>query len=219
MKLIVLLLGLIPLSLQVHVYLIESQENGQVISWNMCRDIEPGVCCRTPTHGAWFADITNLGATDIAAVFEQLPGREPSGCAGRVLASQAGPGHWNWGTWYNQATWVRGASYIRLPTRLPIRKGQSDWLAAQGMLGLIWDKGSWYASEAASSYINSLKLDLRRDVRSPDKGQVYAMPPPRVAFPDRVGINGTNYTAVAESPFMYKDDITAAVVNLTSYFS
>jgi len=170
-----------------------------------------------------------LTTHDIAAVWRTRrvglgAGGTIRGCSGSVVASGTGPNIWAWRYDNNafEKNWhpAEGASFIRLPTILPPSGEVSAWLAAEVVLGLVWGGGNWFASSSASAYLGrSFDLQKRREpwrVTSAEKGRVYAMPPPGVAFPTFLSINGSNYTAeTARSP-VYRDDETGVVLNLTS---
>lgn len=96
-----------------------------------------------------------------------------------------------------------GASYIEMPTVLPPGEKISDWLDAEGVLGLAWGGGKWFSSPAASRLLGSAagigpKSMLRRDVRSRAKGKVYAGRPRRWIYPSYIDFNGTRYFIVED---------------------
>ena len=212
----------------------------------ICRDIAPGVCCVSPWQdifgsrmepeglvsydGAGVVKFENLHAFDIAAVWGRrstttgfwpfTQDAEIRACSGRILESRPGPGDWllNMSIANNERqtfTIAHGASYISLPTIVPPKGQVGNWLTAEGILGLSWGGGNWFASLKASQFLqNHLR---KRDVRSPNKGQVYAMPPPRFQYPAIMSINGTEYTAQVVGGVLYKNDDTGEVVNVTSF--
>ena len=221
-----IILGLVGPSIQVDIVL-------QSISSSVtCHNVRPGQCCLAIAEmngPARVVQITNLLPMDIAAIWRV---RRPSGlrvvggCSGSVVASRSGPGTWEWR--YDASPIVSswrpacGASYITLPAEVPPKKEATVWLAAEGLLGLVWGGGNWFASPSASAYFQrSISLpqsNMRRGIISAEKGQVYATPPPGVVFPTLVSINGTNYTVEAEGSLIYRQDETGAILNLTSAF-
>ena len=199
-----------------------------------CPNIQPGQCCLPLVRGHMAARIvrsSNLMVTDAAAIWkERRIGDQTDpiqGCSGAVIASRAGPGSWIWR--YDESdiiyNWQRaqGASYITLPTRLPPQEGESKWLAGEGVLGLVWGGGKWFASPSASGYLQRTaglpkRNQQRRGIISSQKGQVYAAPPPSIVFPTHISINGTNYTAEAVQSLIYRNDRTGEVLNLTTAY-
>ena len=179
--------------------------------------------------GAGAVEFRNLGATDIAAVWGRRSyttgfwpftrEAEITACSGAVLDSRPGPGDWlsnmtNPDLRQPNYQVGHGASYISLPRIVPPVGEVGNWLAAEGILGLVWGGGSWFASQAASAYIQ--KHLRKRDIRSANKGQVYSLPPPGVQYPAIMSINGTQYTAQEVGGVLYRNDVTGVVVNLTS---
>ncbi|KAI4159561.1 MAG: hypothetical protein L6R39_000342 [Caloplaca ligustica] len=192
-----------------------------------CTNLAPGVCCEYPPAGAEAVTFHHLTAFDIAAVWtERLVPAAPSShfvraCSGRLLDSRQGPGRWRW----TDASFVhrgRGASYITLPRSLPPGEETTGWMAVEGLLGLAWGGGEWFASQAAQrlagkggSRVVAPRSLARRDVRA-EKGTVYARLPFRSLVPDRVERNGSVYIGNG-SDMIFKDE-AESVINLTSLF-
>ncbi|KAI4287103.1 MAG: hypothetical protein L6R35_003640 [Caloplaca aegaea] len=196
----------------------------------VCLNIQPGECCKAPLR---YPDITtkvlfqHLLAWDIAAVWRHNDHFEGSitGCSG-LLASQKGPGSWLWrqppaaSTDSNNP--AEGASYIRLPRNLPPDPKIFDYLVLQGLLGLVWSSGSWFASLAAEKAFNG-RYDIkagdmvRRDIRSAELGDAYARAPKKIRYPEVVEINGTEYSAEQAGKLVYFSKDNKAL-DLTGWF-
>lgn len=201
-----------------------------------CPNIGPGVCCRAPhADGSSLVIFHGLVGMDIAAVWQHavwrgenlniddLPGDPSGACSGTVLDSRTGPGTWSWDrseSFGNDLNYADGASYISLPKSLPPDPTAISGLLMQGILGFVWGGGKWFASPAADRLLGGRSgLNLRRDLRSAKKGDVYARPPRRVVYPTFITMNGTEYSSDegAES-FMYTNHDTGTKLNLTDRF-
>ncbi|KAL8922589.1 MAG: hypothetical protein Q9208_005093 [Pyrenodesmia sp. 3 TL-2023] len=205
-----------------------------------CTNLLPGVCCVYPTQGAEVATFEHLTAFDIAALWTDRlvlggPARFIYSCSGRLLQSRPGPGRWRWvfdDPYVNRA---RGASYITLPRSLPPGKEAYGWMMIEGLLGLAWGGGKWFASDAArrflgggggggggvGSSVTPRSRLARRDIRSAHKGTVYARPPSQSVFPDRVEMrNGSVYTGHggSSSHMVFKDEV-GNEIDLTGLWS
>ena len=115
----------------------------------------------------------------------------------------------------------------------------SKWLAAEGVLGLIWEGGRWFSSPAAQGVLGSAPAaggnwqvaggsgagNGKRDIRSKEKGAVYVGPPHRWVYPNLIEVDGTTYTDggadgvvragdEAMEDMVYKDS-TGTILNLT----
>lgn len=240
------LLTLASLSQQVDI--VVSDDSANYDNSVRCPNILPGVCCKPPVTGVFaYSNITfqHLLAVDIAAVwtFKISYGvvESPTGvtvtdwCSGLVTDSRNGPGQW---TWLGQLMPMHpanqepershfratGASYIRLPTNLPPGPNIIDTLAIQGLLGLAWGGGEWFVSPAAKRLLggksNPVPLIIPKDIRSADKGNVFARSPRRVVYPTFMKINGTEYMSnqAGAKDLMYTDHDTGTTQNLTSWF-
>ncbi|KAL8947604.1 MAG: hypothetical protein Q9222_006130 [Ikaeria aurantiellina] len=173
-----------------------------------------------------------LRAHDIAAVWRGGNGNIPgvnhdavTGCSGQLLASRQGPGTWLW-LQIAMPTASRypaeGASYIAIPQNLPPDPKTSRWLASEGVLGLIWGGGRWFASPSAQTFLESkgmvsVQAKFRRDIRSDDMANAYARPPARTMYPTLVDVNGTQYTTSEVGDFFYTSSAGTAL-NLTDWF-
>ncbi|KAL8656841.1 MAG: hypothetical protein Q9226_002513 [Calogaya cf. arnoldii] len=200
-----------------------------------CPDIPPGECCQPPRHLAMLGSSINfsqLQITDITAVWASrslINGYTTQavirGCSGIVAATGSGPGLWSWRAtadilkdWGSGAV---GASYITLPATLPPDLGTSNWLMAEGVLGLVWGGGQWFASPAAQrvlgrkNSITAKRTAPRGIIRSAKKGEVFSAPPLRGRFPTRIQIDGTEYNHTGT--FMYTDRV-GNKINLTDWF-
>ena len=202
-----------------------------------CPNIPPGECCQVPQHLDMLGssvNFYNLHVTDIAAVWaartimnDHTIKAYIRGCSGIVKASGSGPGDWSWRAttdilvdWGSRAV---GASYITMPATLPPDPSTAKWLMAEGILGLAWGGGKWFASPAAEkllgrgSGINHRKKKVPRGIRSAKKGNVYARPPHRGRFPTLIQINGTRYSQTDTGTFVFADDV-GNQMNLTTWF-
>lgn len=202
-----------------------------------CNNLPPGVCCEYPTQSAEVATFHHLTAFDIAAIWtERLVFGGPSysirSCSGRLLSSRPGPGRWRWVIDDPYVDRARGASYITLPRSLPPGEEANGWMMTEGLLGLAWGGGKWFASEAARRFLGGegggsrvapgmTRRLARRNVPAAKKGTVYARPPSRSVFPDRVEMrNGSVYIGHggSSSDMVFKDEV-GNVVNLTGLWS
>ncbi|KAL8822052.1 MAG: hypothetical protein Q9223_000044 [Gallowayella weberi] len=209
-----------------------NNRNPRTVIIATCPNIPPGECCQAPRHLASLASsITfhRLHITDIAAVWSARINRTGftitaviDGCSGTVSASQPGPGTFAWRAPTDALTgWgarAAGASYITLPAALPPDPKTAKWLVMEGLLGLVWGGGKWFASSAAENLLAGRKVG-RRSIRSATEGQVYARSPPRGRYPTLMEIDGTRYHAdrQTDGDFMYADD-AGKTVNLSDWF-
>ncbi|KAL8922721.1 MAG: hypothetical protein Q9208_005034 [Pyrenodesmia sp. 3 TL-2023] len=225
---------LVAATTQVSVSLHNEYDPHLVVSLT-CNNLLPGHCCTAPSEMFWaysahVVTFQDLNAWDIAAIWRDgqpaSPGSRPAknGCLGEVWRTRPGPGTWTWGIWeepsaQDSPTPSTGASYIEMPRRLPVDGETSNWLSAQGVLGLVWGDGKWFQNAAVSSLLGygsgvKPRSRLRRDVRSELKGKVYARPPPGLMYPTLVEMNGTKYSAEEDGGFVYKDT-AGTVLDLT----
>lgn len=87
------------------------------------------------------------------------------------------------------------------------------------MLGMVWGDGgaAWFANEGARARWGSgvkPRSQRRRDIRSAEKGKLWARSPPRVVFPDVVEIGGEVYRGNGSGDMMFTDS-RGGKVNLT----
>lgn len=150
-------------------------------------------------------------------------------CSTRILKTGHGPGTWRWDgieNWLQRhgRLWMPlgGASYIRVPSiGLPPDKDTGNWLTMEGILGLAWGGGSWFASDAAAKMIgrggsggSTTFPRTKRGIRASQKGTVYAQGPSEWVYPNMIEANGTNFTGGGAS--MVYQSIDGQVLNLTS---
>ncbi len=201
-----------------------------------CSEIKPGQCCSL----SWLHPLEDLILTvrfdhlivsDIAAVWGVwLPNehtRQNDACKGEAGATRTGPGTWTWDVLQQPESRhlaAKGASYITLPRTLPPSSATIKWLAVEGIVGLLWGKGSWFASpriatilsgdnRAPPSRVNS-RSRLRRDIRSLSQGRVWATPPPLTVYPDLILLRGIQYRDGGAGNLVYNDG-NGVMLNLT----
>ncbi|KAI4168894.1 MAG: hypothetical protein LQ343_006049 [Gyalolechia ehrenbergii] len=167
----------------------------------ICHHLQPGQCCQALplsfiNHFNAFnpntVQFSFLLATDIAAAWSRRGNIRA--CSGLPLATGIGPGNWAH-EGYGDARPV-GASFVTLPKTLPPGDAEAKWLAAEGMLGLVWGGGQWFAKGTAGwGNVGGGSQGLRRRrVISERKGTAYVKGPSRSRWPDVVVVNGTTYT-------------------------
>lgn len=212
-----------------------------------CPQIPAGECCRFPVEipdeprilGRQMARqvrvyskrevyIRNLGALHIAAIWRARhnvnDGRAYSieGCSGSIMASRGGPGDWHWNAdvdvpiEYNRHD-ITGASWIQLPETLPPDTQTTKWMMGEGILGLVWGGGKWFANEQAQRAFGRVGGKSRRDIRSAEKGNVYSRAPVKGRYPSLIGINGMQYTDGGRGDLIYQNNVGHAL-NLTNWF-
>ncbi|KAL8639929.1 MAG: hypothetical protein Q9228_003093 [Teloschistes exilis] len=232
-----LLLSLIDLTRQVSVTLRSEYLYHLDLSMK-CPDLTPGECCTAPlatmfrTFSAHVVTFEGLAAWHIAAIWRFRDrssahvaiSASATGCSGEVWRSRVGPGTWAWEIWdepniHGYQTPASGASYIEMPRYVPPDDTVSAWLSAEGVLGLVYGGGDWFSSPAASRILGSTtraspKSRLRRDIRSRNRGTVYAGPPRRWTYPTFISVDGLNYTDKGAGNLLYKDEF-GQQLNLT----
>ncbi|KAL8652449.1 MAG: hypothetical protein Q9210_002676 [Variospora velana] len=193
-----------------------------------CSNIHPGYCCWLP----WMQSLRlrsvsdlvltvrfdHLLAWDIAAVLGvYLPAehtQDKDGCHGTVGATRAGSGTWKWDVLdldEERHLAAKGASFISLPGRVPPdRQAVCGWLP-----GLTWADGTWFKNSraqsvlvdgaAAGSSLVTPRSRLKRDLRSPLNGTVWATQPSRSVYPNLLVVNGTAYTGRGAEELEYRD--------------
>lgn len=224
-----LLFGLVTAALQVSVTLHNEYVPGIEVQMT-CPDLLPGQCCTAPrttfrSYSAHVVSFRGLAPWHIAAIWRsraQTVGQldfstSSTGCSGEVWRSRTGPGTWTWEMWgetdvAESLTPATGASYIDLPRALPPDEKVSNWLDAQGILGLVWGGGKWFSSPAASRVLGH-KSRLRRNSQPRLKGTVYTGRPHRWVFPTYIDMNGTRYFAQSGSDMPDYRDKSGAVLN------
>ena len=208
--------------------------NGIVIS---CEDQPPGICCRVPETMIYYGTYAFTATTvlfdrllvgDIAASFPTRSGvgdafesmQSFTGCSTRIVGTGHGPGRWE--SRIDMDPGFGGASYISVPTFSgSIDQKTANMLTMQGILGLVWGGGKWFASDAAANALNRMIAGgsttlpkSKRRISSELKGTVYAQGPSSWVYPSMVEVNGTKYTGGVGN-LMYTS-IDGRVLNLTS---
>lgn len=110
-----------------------------------------------------------------------------------------------------------GASFIRLPQALPPDPSMYGWMMVEGLLGLAWGGGSWFISEKAKRLLGGGAGKGRRDIRSENKGNLWARSPMRECFPKWIDFNGTRYEDEGVEGKIYKDG-GGQLLNTTGWF-
>lgn len=109
-----------------------------------------------------------------------------------------------------------------MPTSLPPKKAESDWLSMEGLAGLVWGKGSssWFSGPepgSAASFLAEAQKQLggggwsrrrrRRNVntniRSADHGVVFCKGPAWAQWADVIVLNGTEFKAEERGSEIY----------------
>lgn len=176
-----------------------------------CHDLPPGQCCRSfpvafnnyfnPFNPA-AVDFYNLLPMDVAAVWARRG--NILDCSGLPIATRAGPGGWHFESTGDGRAF--GASYVRLPSALPPGETEADWLSAEGMLGLVWGGGRWFAQGVEMAGVGaSVGVKWRRGVVRKEKGTAYLRGPRRRRWrwPDEVVVDGTRYVADGSDGTLY----------------
>lgn len=196
-----------------------------------CPDISPGICCRAPT--IWlqhYGTITfhGLEALDFAAIWREryVDNVAPDGdqvlpilgCSGRVMETRQGPGTWIWtpGPLDDVAS-SEGASFFRIPAKLPPDPSTNKWMMVEGLVGLAWGGGNWFISEKAKRVLGGGRMKGRRDIRSKEKGNMWARAPMRECFPKWIDVNGTRYEDEGTEGKVYKGG-SGEMLNTTTWF-
>ena len=225
---ILLLLVLVTITHQVDI-IIRYQYFMHTIA--ICPHQQPGICCRAPPitfseqgrvspslpgHSISFQ---HLLPGDIAAVFQtrywdSLP---YAGCTTTILATRHGPGTFSY-TRVQPESGIGGGSFISLGRiQIPPDTQSVGALVFEGVLGLVWGGGQWFASAAAQHrFGSSLPTVRRRGIRSERKGTVYTKPPARWVYPTMIEVHGTKYSDGGMGNLVYKN-MYGAVLNLTLF--
>lgn len=187
----------------------------------ICRHLPPGICCRAlpatfqyynnPFHPDYVM-VSRLQPLDVGAIWTRR-GRI-GGCSGIPVATRHGPGSMGYTATGDER--ALGASYIRMPTALPPGEREANWLSAEGMLGLVWGGGKWFAdgvSSAGSGGPRGGKRLARRGVIRGEVGMAYIRAPSRWRWPDMVEINGTIHVDARTAEGLYQSS-SGDVLNL-----
>ena len=160
--------------------------------------------------------IQGLLITEIAAVWGAVDASMPPGsirahCSRVPWRTITGPGHFEFYAWDDPLAQlndppehiISGVSYSRLPIRVPPDEKASLWLAAEGMLVLVWASGRWLAPG-----VEDVRLprggSSKRGIRSSLKGTAYARSPLMWRYPNVIVLNGTSYRSTNTSTLFYQ---------------
>ncbi|KAL9599933.1 MAG: hypothetical protein Q9219_003495 [cf. Caloplaca sp. 3 TL-2023] len=200
----------------------------------VCTSLRPGDCCFRRNLGAAIGILRGGGgggdgglpvqdtheyrqvqwqgleALDIAFVWQ--PQGQQGGCSGRPADSKTGPGAWRYPQGGgDSAVPITGASYVKLPTRLPDKAtARVPWMEMQGIVGLVSGGRMWNTPQATGT---SLLLQMeaakalagggggrrrrgKRDLGAGWQGEVreaFVQPSGRLVSPDLIVVNGTEY--------------------------
>ncbi|KAL8924982.1 MAG: hypothetical protein Q9172_002411 [Xanthocarpia lactea] len=190
-------------SIQVNVIITHMPVPGQPATI-ICRNLPPG-------GTAAEIEFQNLLPGDIAAVWAR-PGPvfapfNGNDCSTRVVLTRHGPGDLSF-TPTEIGHEPGGGSYISVgQMKLPPDVSTASALLIEGILGLVWGGGQWFASEAARRKFGNrgLPSKVKRGIVSEKKGTVFVRPPVRWVNPDTIRFNGTEYTSVGGQDPVYKD--------------
>ncbi|KAL8925543.1 MAG: hypothetical protein Q9208_003434 [Pyrenodesmia sp. 3 TL-2023] len=235
------LLVFVARTLQVDIILNSFQGHGRgphVYDVAVCPRIPAGVCCLAPQstfdaqrvrHGFGASRVTfrHLLPGDIGAVFKAGNSAEfqaavmaggssiseyrlRAGCSSILIHGVFGPGVSSY-----SGSFIGGASYISLgQAHIPPDLKTMSWLDFQGVFGLVWGGGQWFASESAQKRFGRSKPKERRVIRSALRGTAYIKPPARWVYPAYIVANGINYTHGDAVDLLYKA-ANGEVLNLT----
>lgn len=158
-----------------------------------------------------------------------------AGCSGIIAETRQGPGPWRFqfDVWLERAlatgdarrtaygsvtygnanhrgvdTGVVGASYISIPLDPKTNPDTKEhfMLDAQGIRGLAWGGGKWFADGFSLNALSSALLrKLKRYIHWPDQGTVYAKAPVVGVYPSIIIVNGTRYTHDEKGHLTYND--------------
>ena len=203
-----------------HAVTITMDENLPAGMTSVCENIPPGICCIAITfpNYCYFnpfdptsVRFDDLLVYDIAAVWglrNRIHDPDPiRDCSGQALETRTGiVGSWNYPA--PDARRPYGASYIRLPPRLPPVKSESLWLEAEGMLGLVWGGGKWFANGAETVIGRRVGLKKRRQggrrIVAGAEGTAYVRGPQSWKWPDLIVVNGTRYSSLDAEGLRYR---------------
>ncbi|KAL8785962.1 MAG: hypothetical protein Q9195_008426 [Heterodermia aff. obscurata] len=181
-----------------------------------CTNLPPGICCRAPILPGEYAPGALHPPSDINFRF-LLPGDiaagwkrrgDIHGCSGYPYSTAHGPGNVHMNAWepmrpMSEDNYFTGASYISVPASLPAGVGgKSLWLQAEGVMGLVWGGGEWFADVTKVWGVPGATR-RRRGIISELKGTVYAVAPGRWVFPDEITVNGMVYVSGNTSALDY----------------
>ncbi|KAL8807080.1 MAG: hypothetical protein Q9182_000913 [Xanthomendoza sp. 2 TL-2023] len=199
------LILLITSTVQVDVILMMSS-----IASVTCTNLPPGYCCQTPTFNVYQPAvpiryppqtfplgirITSLLANHVAGIYT-IDGLR-SACSNMPpFRTFMGPGSWYVPNSSLQP--ITGVSYVVLPKVMPVDTTTSEYLAAEGLLGLHSAGKQWTAPGVSpQSFFGTIPgssgLKSRRSTIRGQRGMAYIGAPPRSRLPDVITVNGTVY--------------------------
>ena len=216
-----LVLGVVQRTLQVDVTLNLAYYHNPDVAVT-CTNLIPGVCCKPPFYfEAQRVEFRNLLVGDIAAVWGagdrwRHDTTVYRGCTLMPIATQNGPGPFVY-SWFHGPGGSTGASFIRLPKRLPVEPFEQTWLQAEGMRGLVWGGGTWFSQKGVPGFSSNFipKMRMRRAVKSSQRGTAYAEAPLVERYANMITINGTTYNDNGLGRLVYRSP-SGAILNLTS---
>ncbi|KAL8932751.1 MAG: hypothetical protein Q9216_006693 [Gyalolechia sp. 2 TL-2023] len=185
-----------------------------------CSNLRPGECCLKPPGliiDPGFTTFTFLSDLDIAFLWQTRhlsPARQRTarGCSGLPFRTHMGGTSWTY-QWSNSNPFkdgeasprVAGASYLRLPPRLPPDEEESVWLGVEGLKGFVWGGGKWFVG----SSLLPKRQDVESNVSFPGPqisknrsffkgGTLFAQESEKGRWVDWFEINGTKYELVEQ---------------------
>ena len=170
--------------------------------------------------------MTGLLHTDLGIAW--VPRGQALGCYGTPKETHWGGGDWVYDIPQGDADEkLSGANYIKMPTNLPAEGSQSPWMEAEGILGMVWGRGQWWAGDSGTAAAQTARANLlaeaskalqgpfpfrrrkgRRNwdanIRSENKGVVFCKEPDKATWADTIVVNGTEYVAQGAGSVIYK---------------
>ncbi|KAL8935302.1 MAG: hypothetical protein Q9211_004766 [Gyalolechia sp. 1 TL-2023] len=146
-----------------------------------CSNLQPGECCLKPPGliiDPGFTTFTSLSDLDIAFLWHTRRlsldrHRTARGCSGLPFRTHVGGTSWTY-RWGNANPFsdgeasarVAGASYLRLPPKLPPDEEESIWLGIEGLKAFVWGGGKWFANAEGYPSGAANFLPKRQEVKS-----------------------------------------------------
>lgn len=97
-----------------------------------------------------------------------------------------------------------------MPTSLPPGEEEADWLGAEGILGLVWGGGRWFAKGVGVGLTSLVPRGVMRGA----KGRAYIQAPGRGRRPDVLVVGGTRYVDAGGAELRYESQ-DGRVLNMT----
>lgn len=182
-----------------------------------CDNLPPGVCCRPPIIPGEYAPGAPTPPSDI--VFKDLLPYDIAsgwkrrgdvhGCSGVPYATKLGPGSVRIKAWEPLRpqpvdNYFTGASYISIPAGTPPPPGtKAPWLQAEGILGLVWGGGEWFADTAKLLGVPGATKRRKRGMVSTLEGTAYCEAPRSWRYPTSITVNETVYLSSNTSELEY----------------